>query len=269
MNFIKLGQATEVEVINAIESNMCGHISYFARHLPAMAVIDTPEMLLIDSKLRSDTFNFVCRVNFPASEVVDRIDFAIDYFQKRNLPVAWWIGANSQPPNLTKRLEKHGIKQVEEAPGMAMDLSEFNQNYTLPPGLEIRRVKNLEEIEDYANIIASCWNPPDFCVIEFYRQAAAIAFRPEIPVQFYIGYLGNEAIATTELFLDAGVAGIYGVVTLAKYRKRGIGTAMTLAALFDAKKQGYQTATLQASEDGKNIYASLGFRQYCNFYVYQ
>ncbi len=47
------------------------------------------------------------------------------------------------------------------------------------------------------------------------------------------------------------------------------GTTMTLTALWDAKNQGYQTATLQASEDGKNLYSRLGFKEYGDFHIYQ
>ncbi|KAB8314617.1 GNAT family N-acetyltransferase [Tolypothrix campylonemoides VB511288] len=75
-------------------------------------------------------------------------------------------------------------------------------------------------------------------------------------------------VATSELFLAGGAAGIYNVATLEKFRNRGIGTAITLAALQDAYRVGYQTATLQASEAGKNIYSRLGFRQHCKFNVY-
>ncbi|MCL1470799.1 GNAT family N-acetyltransferase [Argonema antarcticum] len=269
MTKIQLGQNTEAEVIRAIEFNMFGHKSYFARHLSTMEVIDKPDMLLIDSRLPSDTFNYVCRANFPESEVDSRIDFALNYFQQRQLPIAWWIGPNSQPANLAEHLEKHGLKRVEQAAGMALDLNLLSENDLLFKDLNIRKATKLEHLEHYAHIIAACWNPPDPSVIKFYQQAAAIAFDSESPVLFYIGYLDNEPIATSELFLDAGVAGIYGVVTLEKYRKRGLGTAMTLTALCDAKKQGYQTATLQASEDGKNLYSRLGFKEYGHFYIYQ
>lgn len=45
MEAIELGQNTEAEVIRAIEFNMFGHKSYFARHLSTMEVIDTQDML--------------------------------------------------------------------------------------------------------------------------------------------------------------------------------------------------------------------------------
>ncbi len=269
MNLINFTQNTEAQIGQAIESNMLGHMSYFANHLPGMEVLDRPDMLIINSRLPSDTFNYVCRLNFTESELDLSINFALNYFQQQQLPASWWIGANSNSTNLTEHLAKHGLKQVEEAAGMAMDLNQLPANSSLPAGLEIKPVTNINEIEYYANIIATCWNPPDPNAIKFYQQAAAIALRPESPFRFYVGYLENQPVATGELCLSGGVAGIYGLVTLEKYRKMGIGSAMTFTVLSHAKNLGYQTAILQASEDGKSIYSRLGFRQFTNFLIYQ
>ncbi|MBW4502760.1 MAG: GNAT family N-acetyltransferase [Scytonema hyalinum WJT4-NPBG1] len=269
MRFVKLGENTEEEVVYAIESNMFEHMSYFPLRLSTMKVIDAPDLLLINSELPSDTFNFVCRAKFKESDVDSRIKSAIAYFQSRQLPMAWWISPSSQPDNLAERLAAHGLKHTEEELGMALDLNKLRQNESLSTGLMIRRVTNADELDDYAAVIAANWSPPDTSVVKFYRQAAEIAFRPESPIRFYIGYFNGEPVATSELFLAAGVAGIYNVATLEKFRKCGIGTAITLAALQDAYRVGYQTATLQASEAGKNIYSRLGFRQHCKFNVYQ
>ena len=55
------------------------------------------------------------------------------------------------------------------------------------------------------------------------------------------------------------MAGLYAVVTLPRARRRGIGTAMVVAPLTDARAAGFRTATLQASAGGQGVYARLGF----------
>ncbi|HXG65428.1 MAG TPA: GNAT family N-acetyltransferase [Blastocatellia bacterium] len=256
-------------IVEAIEGNMFVRMAHFARQLPQMEVIDDPDLLLINSGLPSDTFNFVCRAKLAKSDADRRIAFAIDYFKSRQFPFAWWVGPGSQPDDLGTRLEAHGLKRVEEELGMAMDLEKLSESHVAPDGLVIRRATRAEEVEDFARINAANWDPPDVAVMKFYRQVAEIALRPDSPTRFYVGYLNGEAVAASELFLGAGVAGLYNISTLTRARNRGIGTAMTAAPLQDARKQGVRTAILQASDDGKNIYAHLGFETYCDFHIYQ
>jgi len=68
--------------------------------------------------------------------------------------------------------------------------------------------------------------------------------------------------------LHAGVAGIFAVSTLPEARGRGIGTALTVAPLVDAREAGYRVGTLQASDMGYPIYRKLGFQDVCQYNLY-
>jgi predicted acetyltransferase len=65
------------------------------------------------------------------------------------------------------------------------------------------------------------------------------------------------------LFFEAGAAGLYGVGTIPEARCQGIGTAMTMVALNEAKTAGYHIVTLHASPLGQGIYRRIGFNEYC------
>ncbi|HEU4421172.1 MAG TPA: GNAT family N-acetyltransferase [Pilimelia sp.] len=58
-----------------------------------------------------------------------------------------------------------------------------------------------------------------------------------------------------------GVAGLYCVATAPDARGNGAGTAITLAALDDARRRGYRTAVPGAEAPAVSLYRRLGFRR--------
>ena len=57
-----------------------------------------------------------------------------------------------------------------------------------------------------------------------------------------------------------GVAGLYDVGVEPRERRRGIGRAVTLAALGVACSLGCDIATLNATQEGEALYRTMGFR---------
>jgi GNAT superfamily N-acetyltransferase len=51
-------------------------------------------------------------------------------------------------------------------------------------------------------------------------------------------------------------------------RRRGIGKALTLQPLIEARKLGYNLGVLGSSEMGYGVYQSLGFKEYCKIHQY-
>lgn len=82
------------------------------------------------------------------------------------------------------------------------------------------------------------------------------------------GYLDNEPVACSIALRSGSVVGIYAVGTSERARRRGIGTAMTWAAVDEGRHWGCDVAVLQASGMGQPIYQAMGFRvvsSYVNF----
>src|SRR5687767_3394033 len=77
-----------------------------------------------------------------------------------------------------------------------------------------------------------------------------------------VGTSAVSFVSKDKLDSSFDVAGIFWVAVLPERRKGGIGSAITWAAVNEAKKRGSKLAVLSASSQGKSIYEKLGFKKY-------
>jgi GNAT superfamily N-acetyltransferase len=97
---------------------------------------------------------------------------------------------------------------------------------------------------------------------EFLATADHAAFHPLAVRE------GGEVVAAALAF-DLGTdCGIYNVGTLQRARRRGLGTAVTIAQLHAARDRCRKTASLQSSAMAERLYAALGFRDLGRFLEY-
>jgi predicted acetyltransferase len=69
--------------------------------------------------------------------------------------------------------------------------------------------------------------------------------------------------------VSAGLAGIYFVSAVEEARRQGIGGAIALAPLREAREMGYGVGVLGASEMGYPVYRRLGFQECCRIGLYE
>lgn len=253
----------------AIEQNMVVHMSYFQKLHPAMHVESHNSLIIVDSGLPCDTFNFVCRARLSKIDAPTRIQQTIRYFQQVRRPFSWWISPGDQPAVLPDLLTEAGLSVVEAELGMALDLTILPSTTELPSELRIERVASKSQLANFATVVAANWQPPDPNVQAFYERVSSLALSADCPLHFYVGYVGENPVSSSELCLTGDVAGLYSIATVASERQKGYGTALTLQALYDARQQGSLVATLQASSKGKNIYTRIGFVPTCHFVEFQ
>ena len=96
-----------------MEDNLHAHFAYLQARLPGMAVLDAPDLLLVDSGLPSDTFNQVARARLDPESAGRRIGEAVARFREAGRPFSWWVGPGSRPLDLPVRLAAHGLRLAE------------------------------------------------------------------------------------------------------------------------------------------------------------
>lgn len=257
-----MNELTLAELARAADENFVVHASWVQRSIPGMRAIEAQDLVLVDSGLPCDTFNIVCRARLQLSSAHERVRQAIDFFSTSAHPFSWWIGPADRPPELGALLAEAGLLCADGELAMAAELATLRESELSPGGLRVRRVGSRGELDDFARIIAGGWEPPDANVLRFYERAAPVLLAANSPLWLYVGYVGELPVATAELTIGGGVAGMYNIVTLEAYRRRGIGSAMTLRPLLDARDAGMRTGVLQAAAAGVNMYTRLGFKTF-------
>jgi len=261
-----LRDLSESSLVNAIESNLFAFLPLFKDWSQA-EIHDTPELMWSITEIPFPLFNSVLRARLSPETTDDAINAAIARCQSKNVPMLWWTGPSTQPSDLGSRLSARGF-QAAELPGMAADLNSLPEKVELPENLAIKRVESDEALEIWCRVLCTAFEMPDFVADAFFDFSRSLGFDPHFPYRNYLGYLKDEAVATSSLFLGAGVAGIYNVTTLKEARRKGIGAAMTAFPLVEARSLGYRVGTLNSSEIGFSVYRNLGFQEYCKIFQY-
>ena len=215
-----------------------------------------------------DYHNAVVHADLVSADVDAAIDEVVERLRHHRVPGTWHVGPLSRPTDLGNRLRARGFTGGGSDTGMAADLQTLATEPPSPEDVAITRIRDSEGLATWARIraldpegeVESNW------VAETYRR---IGLGDDVPWRHYLGWLDGRPVATATLFLGAGVAGIYFVLTVPDARRRGIGAAITHAAMRDAHHLGYRTAVLGASQMGHRVYEGLGFREFCRNRVYE
>lgn len=263
-----LRDTSDTSVIAAIDANRFEFYKTVYAGWPRAELHDSTTMLSYTSPVPFPVFNSIHHARLPLDGLDSAIEKAMSPFWSKKLPMFWWIGPATRPPGLGALLEAHGLKHAQDAPGMAISLSQVADAPPGPATLSIQRVIDLKSLRRWADVAVRSFDLPEFVVepaIDIFRSAG---FEAASPVRSYLGIVDGEPVAASTMFLGAGVAGIYNVGTVPEARRRGIGAAMTRAPLLEAREEGYTIAILHASAQGTPVYEALGFREYCTLSCY-
>lgn len=257
------------------ESLLAASHEHFASYVLDCAAVsggevsDSPQLAWGISGTLSPWMNSVVRTRLDAgTDVDDVIESVIRRAEQRSVPMGWFLLPGTTPSDIGSRLVAHGLVYEEDEPGMAVDLGELPDSVPTPDGFRLVEVLDLPTLRQWVETWGASYG------VSGVKRKGHFDFRvrrgldAESFHRSFLGYVDDQPVATSELFLGGGVAAVVWVGTVPSARRRGLGSAMTLAPLLEARKLGYRIGALTSSAMGYSAYEQLGFREYCRTPVY-
>jgi GNAT superfamily N-acetyltransferase len=176
--------------------------------------------------------------------------------------ISWWIPPGPGRAGLEARLGERGFRVSDDhdgPPGMWLELDEAS----LPaatPGLTIDLAASVEEIHVGCLVAAEGFGMPPAMGERLAEIFASFGDLPLRSGRLFVARLDGRPVATAVGALDGEALGIYSVATIPDARGRGIGGAVTMAAIADGRARGARFAVLESSGMGYPVYRRLGFQ---------
>ena len=245
-------------LVRAIKDNLYGYFHGLGRS-EITEMDEGPGWLRWCTPISHSWFNGVICSRPPVEGDAALVESTLAFFHSRGTPaITWWFSPGQPPAEWAPYLQAHGFRFENNTPGMALALDILPANQRLPAGLEIVRVEDSSALETWVDVFAEGYPIPAEIKPHLLTLLAELGL--ELPTSHYLGLLDSHPVATSNMFLGAGVAGVMFVATLPAARGRGVGAAMTLRPLYDARQLGYQAGILQSSQMGYPIYRRMGFQ---------
>ncbi len=260
-----MAAATEARAADALDEVMRTLFVAEARVPPSEAVV-APDVVFGSMHVPVPPLNAAFGARFDTGSADRRIDEVVAWFAARSMPCLWWVGPGDRPLDLASRLARHGfLSDDETVPGMIRDLDDLPVE-PLPAGVTVDRVRDEAMYAEACGVVGVGFRlPPE--VGEAFARLAVLGFGDDLPVRTFLARDGGRPVATSLAVLADDVAGLFNIATVPEARGRGLGRAVTLAALRDARAAGCRLAVLQSSEMGRGVYEKLGFRVFADYRV--
>ena len=253
-------------LLEAIERNVIEQKVYFASRHPSMDVVVEDDYILVDSKTDSHIHNWIFSTRFIPEDTKPNIERTLKYFKEKKRPFSWMIGPTTPEEELSKTLKEFGLHQVNKSYCMIINLSHFRKRPRYIRGFQVQQVLSKSALFDFKSII----NNHHEATGGYFDKLSSLPFHVSDPKKLFVGYLKGEAAIVGELFLGAGIAGIVTHVASGHQKhSRDLIVDLSAKMLSQAKHNGYHYAIVKSQKDHCYFYNQLGFRKYCQFYLYQ
>lgn len=241
------------------DDHLFGSMAVLAEHAGAAGLVARRDGVAIAATGHgNDEFNCAFVLEAPVDPRTT-LSWAVGELDRRGTPFMVQVPAELVD-HLGRPLGELGLTSGPPTPGMARrtttDVPE------LPTGLRLERVRTSEQVEAHVVACARGFGAPDPAGL---RAVLRPSLRDDERVSMFNGHLDAAVtdedlpVATSVCVLAGGVAGIYAVTVREDCRRRGLGAALTWAAVAAGAAGGAEVVVLQATTMGLPVYEAMGF----------
>jgi ribosomal protein S18 acetylase RimI-like enzyme len=230
-------------------------------NVPGAEVMEIDGLLLAFANVPDPPVNSTLVMTEP-SDPAAALAAAEAEFRKRGRPFGMDVAAGRHP-RVDEAVRSAGYALLFSWPAMAVAVDDLPER-PLPEGVRVAPVRDEAETSAVARVERALLDPtePDSGIAErFYGPASYGADG----ARTFVAWEGDEPVGIASAHLRAGAVGILGVGVVPSARRRGIASALSVIA---ARAFPADLAWLHAAEDGRSLYARLGFRQVAEWEVW-
>lgn len=214
--------------------------------------------LCIDAGLGVSDFNIAVVVDGPVANPRAAVREAASWFASRGINARFDLRGSVDGPLLAAAMVEGFAFKYREA---IMVLHPPEASAAPVPGLEVRNVVSPGDIELYCAVDREEHHDQEFQRAMVERSLAMGA------VWLQLGLVDGRPAARSMVLVKDGLAGIHNVYVPPSYRGRGLGSALTVAAVETGRAAGATAACLEATVLGLPVYERLGFRRVDDYVV--
>jgi GNAT superfamily N-acetyltransferase len=219
-------------------------------------VLERDGVYAVRTGIASNAENGVVGGAAPAS--ADAVRDVIAWFDERRLPASWLVPEGDGRAATAETLEAAGCKSERSGWEMQAAVEEL----TLEPAgrADVRNVRGERDLEAWLDVAGACgWFESADERGAWKEVQLGLAVGRSAPIRLYVAFRDEQPVGMASAFFGEELALLTAVAVLERERRRGVGRALAMARLREARDRGCTLAVLDPSPEGAKLYESLGF----------
>ena len=255
-----MSDLSDSALCDAVAAEVDEAFHYMALCVPGAEVHFDADFRMIVTGLPHSLGNMVLRCTLSGEQLRAKVAAVVKRFRENGLPMGWFLNTELERQNLAPLLLDEEFERTVEFPAMVAPLQDLGRVRPDTPDCKIQEVLTLESLEVWMDVLQRVFKTPEGLSPLFTSPLTLKGMGPDQPLRYFIASVSGVAVGVSAAYCHGSVAGIYCVGTLEEARGRGVGSAVTFAAMETSAQTGMTRAILQASPLGGPVYKRLGFR---------